>query len=373
VHIICPKNHQTIETFRSNPLITVHTTVARATDGKSGTLRKAFGNFRFLLLSCATLLGKLGYRDTIHFQYGLHLPFGALLFLCAKLRGAQIVFTAHDPIPHKWMLPAKLRWMEMRSLKWIYNVSDVIITHSESGKRSIVETFEIAPEKVRVIPHGTYDLGNGTAAMPPADRLEVLLFGALRENKGAHLAIRAAQLLHAEGMPIRLTVAGAVLNRKEQGYWNFCRNLIDVNPAPIRLLEGFVPDKNLPELIASCHCFLLPYTTFYSDSGVAFLALSNGRPIVSTTAGGLGELLASANGGIAISGTTVEAIVEALRQAKDLGPAGLDRLGRAGMAWVLEECGWPKVARETRRVYESLEQTKLVSSSWAWGQSKGAR
>jgi hypothetical protein len=34
----------------------------------------------------------------------------------------------------------------------------------------------------------------------------------------------------------------------------------------------------------------------------------------------------------------------------------LNRLGREGTAWVLQECGWPKVARDTRRLYEALSK-----------------
>jgi glycosyltransferase involved in cell wall biosynthesis len=296
-----------------------------------------------------------------------------LLFLCAKIRGSQIVFTAHDPMPHKWMMPAMLRWIEKGALAWTYKVCDVIIVHSESGKHTILENFPIAAQKVKVIAHGTYELGLDPAPMPASDRLEVLLFGALRENKGAHLAIQAVQRLHRAGIPIRLTIAGAVLNRKEQSYWNRCRTLIETDPDPIKVLEGFVPDHKIPEIITNCHCFLLPYTSFYSDSGVAFLALPNGRPIVSTAAGGLGELLASSGGGIAVSGPTVEAIVEALSKAKELGTKGLEQLGRAGAAWVLKECSWPKVARETLRVYESLYEEQLISSSFALGESNGGR
>jgi glycogen synthase len=373
VHIICPENHQALEVFQRNPLITVHTTAVRGTDGSTGIFGKLLGNLRFLLLSCGSLLRNLGRSDTVHFQYGLHLPFGALLFLCAKSRGSQIVFTAHDPMPHKWMMPAMLRWIEKGALAWIYKVSDVIIVHSESGKRTILENFSIAPAKLKVIAHGTYELGIDPAPMPASERLEVLLFGALRENKGAHLAIQAVQRMHREGAPVRLTIAGAVLNRKEQRYWNYCRALIEANPDPINVQEGFVPDDKIPEIIAGCHCFLLPYTSFYSDSGVAFLALPNGRPIVSTKAGGLGELLASSGGGIVISGPTVEDIVEALWKAKDMGKEGLGQLGRAGAAWVLKECGWPKVARETRRVYESLYEEQLISSSLALGPAKGGR
>ena len=192
--------------------------------------------------------------------------------------------------------------------------------------------------------------------LPPAphsEYLEVLLFGALRENKGAHLAIEATQLLHCQGLPIRLTIAGSVLNRKEQGYWEACRKLIAACPQPVRLLELFIPDEDLPELFGACHCFLLPYTSFSSDSGVAFMALANGRPIISTKAGGLGSVLEK-SGGLAIEQPTTAAVATALERAVRLGPEALEKLGRAGQAWVLEECGWMKVARQTRQIYEEL-------------------
>jgi len=235
----------------------------------------------------------------------------------------------------------------------MYHVSDTIIVHNELGKRTILEEFGGSSAKVKVIAQGPYELGAGTLPMPKSEYLEVLLFGALRENKGAHLAIAAIQQLYKEEVPIRLTIAGAVLNRNERNYWECCQEMIRRCPQPIRLIEGFIPDEQLSELFASCHCFLLPYTQFFSDSGVASIALANGRPVIGTRAGGLGALLQASNGGLVIEEASANAVATALRQAVILGPQQLDQFGREGRAWILRECGWPKIARETLQVYSS--------------------
>jgi len=353
LHIVCPGNHQSLEKFNSNPLITVHPTIARSTDGGQGFLGKVIVNLRFLFSSLVVLFCTIRRGDLVHFQYSLHLPFGALFFLCARVRACKIVYTAHDPLPHKWLMPKKLRWVERRALAWMYHVSDTIIVHNELGKRTILEEFGGSSAKVKVIAQGPYELGAGTLPMPKSEYLEVLLFGALRENKGAHLAIAAIQQLYKEEVPIRLTIAGAVLNRNERNYWECCQEMIRRCPQPIRLIEGFIPDEQLSELFASCHCFLLPYTQFFSDSGVASIALANGRPVIGTRAGGLGALLQASNGGLVIEEASANAVATALRQAVILGPQQLDQFGREGRAWILRECGWPKIARETLQVYSS--------------------
>ena len=53
------------------------------------------------------------------------------------------------------------------------------------------------------------------------------------------------------------------------------------------------------------------------------------------------------------------ALAAALRLAVDLGPPQLERMGSTGAEWVLTNCGWPKVARETCAVY-----ARWISELW---------
>jgi glycosyltransferase involved in cell wall biosynthesis len=352
--LVCPKNLKTRSALEQNPLIHVYPTATRSTDRTRGFIRKAIGNLWFVHSSLWILSRTCG-RDTIvHIQYALHFPLGILFFLVAHLRGSAIVFTVHDPLPHKWLPAGYLRLIEQQSLAWAYRLSRELVVHSEAGKQTLIKYFRIKADKICVIPHGPYSLGLGILPMPQSEYLEVLLFGALRENKGAHLAIEAVQQLFREGVKIRLTIAGAVLNCNEQPWWSNCRELIAAYPEPIRVIEDFIADEKLPQLLGNCHCMLLPYTSFFSDSGVAFMALANGRPIIATRVGGLSALLDSSGGGFAIEEPTVSGVVEALRKASDLGLSCLKSMGVTGTARVMTECGWPIVADGTRRLYDSI-------------------
>lgn len=354
VHVICPADHQAMPEFEANPRVTVHPTAERNIYGATGLVGKVKSNARFLFSSAGVLFWAVRRGDIVNFQYILHLPFCALFFLFAWMRGCRIVFTAHDPLPHKWLFPAKLRWLERGALGWIYRISDVVLVHSEGGRKAILDNFKVAREKVQVIVHGPYELGAGELALPESEYFEVLMFGALRENKCQHLAIEAVQRLWRKGVKVRLTIAGRVLNRKEQAYWDGCLRMIEQAPEPIQLMQKFIPDEDLPALFRASHCLVLPYENFHSDSGVAFMALANGRPILSTRAGGLGELLALSEGGIAIESASVEAVEAAMLKAQESGAEQLKEMGRRGQDWVLRECGWGKVATQMREVFKQF-------------------
>lgn len=354
IRVVCPANHRARQAMERNPMIDIRVCGERATDTHVSLAVKLTQNLRFIISSCKTLLAATNPGDIAHFQYILHLPFGLIFLICAKVKRAHIVFTVHDPVPHKFLFPRILRGLEVRTLALAYKWSDALIVHSEAGKRKLVDAFAVSATRIRVIVHGPYELKEKVRVRPESNCLELLFFGSLRENKGPHLAIEAVQRLAAEGLAVRLTIAGEVVNRKEQKYWQHCRTLIDTASGAVRLVEGFVCDEELPELFSQCDCFVLPYTTFSSDSGVAYMALANAKPIVSTDAGGLGWLLDNCGGGVRIPEASVAGVISALREVINLGPKTLERMGQEAAVWMSAECGWSKVARETHVLYAEL-------------------
>ena len=236
----------------------------------------------------------------------------------------------------------------------MYNLSDRVIVHSKAGFQTVTKEFSVPAEKLAVIAHGPFSLPSRVGGPSQSDSLNVLLFGSLRENKGIHLAIQAVENLVRQGIPIRLTIAGETPNGKEAAYWSSCERLLAESSAGIELTKRYIKDEEIPGLLAQSHCILLPYTAFSSDSGIAALALSNGKPLIATLSGGLGELLCAAELGIAIQEPTVAGVQEALLKAWQAGPDELRRLGRNGADHILGNCSWAVAARKTSDLYWEL-------------------
>jgi glycosyltransferase involved in cell wall biosynthesis len=266
------------------------------------------------------------------------------------------VLTAHDPLPHRWRFSQKLKWLERAMLGWSYRMCKKIVVHNERGKEVLVGEFQTDPGRIAIIPHGPFSVeSKEQSPYPEFDILRLLAFGAIRENKGLHLAIEAVQIVNrVSNIPVRLSIAGGVYTAAEEQYWSRCQKLIVQTPELFEVNLGYVPDEKVAAIVAGHHAVILPYQNFFSESGVAALALSHDRPIVATTAGGLSELLRNGLGGISIESPTVDGVVDAINTALQMGPELLLQRGIAGRKFVTEVRSWDWIARETAKVYREL-------------------
>lgn len=329
---------------------------ARRRIGPGSALSRLAGNVRFLFGTALRQIRETHRGDIVHIQFPLYFPAGLTFFVLARLRGCSIVFTVHDPVPHKWLLPSGLRHLECAALRLAYSMSDRLIVHNETGRSALVEKFGQNAGKIAVIPHGPLLTAHRNSGAAPRDGFRLLVFGGIRENKGVHLAIQAVQLLNSGGTQrVELTIAGEVANTCEQSYWDACRELINQNPAGIRVIDRYIEDRETGPLLAEHHAVLLPYAGFLSESGVAALALANRRPIIATRAGGLGVILASCNCGIAIEEPTAGGVAQALLRAIEAGPEALDEMGETGAAFMETSRSWKEIGRRTLAVYSELQ------------------
>jgi glycosyltransferase involved in cell wall biosynthesis len=230
-------------------------------------------------------------------------------------------------------------------------LSDLIIVHNEADRKLLVDGFGQPASKISVVPHGPLSVGNASHPFKAGNRLELLLFGSIREDKGIHLAVEAIHRLNRRGKQVRLTIAGAVANAREAEYWERCLTLIAQAGDCIRVDERFIADDELPILIADCHAMLLPYTGGNSESGVAALALANERAIIARNVGGLGTLLAAADLGLPIDAATPQAVEAAIEAALGLGLDALREKGAIGAKLMNSTRSWTEIGRKTVHLY----------------------
>jgi glycosyltransferase involved in cell wall biosynthesis len=292
----------------------------------------------------------------VHFYSLILLPLGLLPLVVAKLRGARVVLTVHDPVPHRWRFPQSLRWLEKGLFNAAYKWSDCLIVYNDAAKDALTRAVPQKAQQVRVIPHTAY-AASPSSEYPSFACLRLLLFGSIRRNKGVDLAIKALHQLRAvTPVPVRLTIAGSAQNSAEQEYWSWCKELIVdwKDSKEVEVIDRYIGEEEIAPLMSQHHAVLLPYVDFFSESGVANLSLSHARPVLATVAGGLADLLERAKCGIPIHAATPDSVVEAIVRACHLGHDELRQLGVNGRDFLSRERSLISISRQTAKLYSEL-------------------
>ena len=334
--------------------------------------RRIFRNLAFMVKAAAAQLRLTSRGDVVHFQNPLHFPLGFVFYALVWLKRGTVVLTVHDPLPHRWRFPGSLARIERAMLGWAYRLPNAVVVHNVPGREILTTSFGVAANRVHIIPHGP-DNGSFVGSIyPDFSQLRLLAFGAIRRNKGLHLAIAGVQALkNALSVPVSLTIRGELYTAAESGYWNECKAMIAADSAAIDAELGFVPDHEIAELLAGHHALILPYGEFYSESGVAALALSHRRPLLATNAGGLAEMFDQFHCGILIGEFTQGAVEEAIRTAVDAGAGRLEQMGIAGEYALRNLRSWESIGRRTAQLYCDLlqiEHSSLVGELVGTGQ-----
>ena len=156
----------------------------------------------------------------------------------------------------------------------------------------------------RIIPHVNYQLitHHFPALAPPTwpneGPFRLLFFGRILAYKGLHVLYEAMENLPEDHF--HLTVAGdGVIQRPYTG-------------SNHQLFNHFISDEQMHQLFSQCHAVALPYTSA-SQSGVAYMALAYGKPVISTRVGAIPEVIHHAQNGLLTDPDDPEALAKAIR------------------------------------------------------------
>jgi glycosyltransferase involved in cell wall biosynthesis len=190
------------------------------------------------------------------------------------------------------------------------------ITHSESDKKLVAERYAIASEKIHVIPHSLYDqygelidIKKARKDLSISEDFVILSFGLIRKYKGIPHLIRAFEQLPPEVVEkSRLLIVGEI--------WEDRKELLDqIQASPfnarITLIDEYVPDEKVNLYFSAADVVVLPYLRA-SQSGIAHIAMSFGKPIVVSEVGGLKESMANYEGTLFVPPGDVGSIRKAI-------------------------------------------------------------
>ncbi len=114
---------------------------------------------------------------------------------------------------------------------------------------------------------------------------------------------------------------------------------------------GYVPFSEVAGYFAAADVLVLPYR-HVSQSGVLFLALAHGLPVVATRVGALPEVLRDGESGLLVPPESPRALAEAL--VRLFGDGDLRRRLAAGGRAVAARHAWPSIAERTESALAGL-------------------
>lgn len=230
--------------------------------------------------------------------------------------GAKVACTAHDIRRARGVIH---HGFEERQLQSFYRWADLLFVHGASQARDLVEFARVAPEKIRVVPHGPYDYGQPSNSKHglraryglPQDQQIALFFGNIRDEKNLDLMMRAIQRVD---QPLHLLVVGRFGGGHHRGIDEYRRLAAALElDGSITFMDRYVPDSEVPDLFALCDWVALPYSrSFTSQSGVLNLAVQYARPVLLSAHGILGEVLASCDVGVGVNPDDEDALAVAI-------------------------------------------------------------
>jgi glycogen(starch) synthase len=233
---------------------------------------------------------------------------------------------------------------------WIVRESDSLITCSASMRDEITELFGPGLAEIRVIRNGI-DAGLWPFALrqPHRGPPELLYVGRLEYEKGIHDLIAALPRIRRSHPGTTLTIAG------EGTQLNWLREQARAH----RVLKTtqFVGRRDHGEMLTLLHradAIVLP--SHYEPFGIVALeAAATGTPLVTSTAGGLGEAVIDGQTGRSFAPRDVTGIARAVRAVLD-DPVAAQQMAVAARERLTSEFDWRTVARETAGAYLSAKR-----------------
>ena len=154
-------------------------------------------------------------------------------------------------------------------------------------------------------PLATDDYGP-SSAVPPADKIRFLSFGYIRRYKRLDLLIRAFQRLRAEGIRnIELLIAGRC------DHWGEYESLIQDTPG-IVVRAGLVPNRDIPDLVASSHYLVLPYQDS-AQSAVVTLAYQYHKPVIASNIEAFADAVVPGSTGYLFDNLSVDSLTAVMK------------------------------------------------------------
>ncbi len=268
------------------------------------------------------------------------------------------VLSLHDlsAIEHpEWFTSPFAHWYGFLLPRLAHRVIS-ITTMSEFTKSRVVDLWNIAPEKVVVIPGGTdrhFAPVNNSQAVSKTQGMPsehyFLALGSLEPRKNLVRLLQAWDLVQAS-LPaeIWLVLAGA------KGKVNIFKDAGLASIPPRVYLPGYVPDDVLAALYSGALAFIYP--SLYEGFGLPPLeAMACGTPVITSNTTSLPEVVGDA--ALLVDPYDIEAIAQAIKQLAENNEMRTQLINRGFFR--AGQLTWEKCAQQTWQVLMKFSKTEM--------------
>jgi D-inositol-3-phosphate glycosyltransferase len=285
-----------------------------------------------------------------------------LLTLYYKSLGKRLVFTAHNV--NAGSRDGTDSLLNRLTLRFMYQRMDHIIVHTEKMKQQLLEEFGVQEGNVTVLPCGINDMVTSTSMTRAEARRRLglgenekvaLFFGVITPYKGLEVLLGAMAGLKSEHDPVKLIITGKV-DRGCEAYGNELRVLIKEQGLQDRVVDriGFIPDSDVEIYFKAADLLVLPYRYIY-QSGVLFLALRFGLPVIASDVGSLRDYVTEDRTGFVFRPGDADDLARAIgRYFGSTLYQDLERTRREIIHYAEREYSWDAIGRKTAAIYGSL-------------------
>jgi D-inositol-3-phosphate glycosyltransferase len=219
-----------------------------------------------------------------------------LLMLYYRACGKRMTLTAHNVNTAR--RDNHDSFLNRLTLRIQYRLTSHIFVHTEKMKAELMSDFGVPASAVTVLVHPINDAFPNTALTPAeakkrlgldkADRT-MLFFGRLQPYKGLEHLLSAFERLADGEANWKLIIAGEPKKGYEAYEAQILNAIAPVRDKVIPRLE-FIPDNDAELYLKAADVMVLPYKDIF-QSGVLFLGLSFGLPVVVSDVGSFRETI----------------------------------------------------------------------------------
>ncbi|TKJ17354.1 hypothetical protein CEE44_02355 [Candidatus Woesearchaeota archaeon B3_Woes] len=277
-----------------------------------------------------------------------------ILKLNSVFRKKKVILTCHNIEPHESTIFDRI------FTKKVFSLVDHFIVHAEQNKLRLIKEYRKNPNKIHVVPHGTFDFFTKWRKKNKKELKKefnlnenekiILFFGYIREYKGLKYLLKSMHEVIKEDKNIRLIIAGELWQNMEvyekelNGLENF-----------VKFFPKFIPNQEVYKFFDVADICVLPYhNTEQTISGPLLVALAFGKPTIISPVGGIREFIKDGQEAIFSQGGDVKLLSEnIIKLIKDKNLQ--DKLSKNAIK-KNSTFGWDKV---TSKYYEIMKNIRV--------------